>query len=210
MPSTRQSGSTTVRGLDAGPIRHVPAACWESKQLARIQSSSASPAGGASTIPCTIRIGLPNPQYRRLAELQDGARTRATVECRRACESDRARRTASGSARRGSVSGFGEVMRRRPREYVWYAVIQMKPCDRLMPIRFIAIRNMSFSPAPAEARAVPDGAVSVSRVFSRGARRGFERHTHREHRMVDQIIADRQVRDDADSDRAQIVGGTDA
>ena len=48
----------------------------------------------------------------------------------------------------GSVSGFGDVMRKRPREYVWYAVIQMKPCDRLMPIRFIAIRNMSFSPAP--------------------------------------------------------------
>src|SRR5260370_14771918 len=47
--------------IGVGPILVVPAACWESKQLARIQSSSALPPVGASGIPCLIRIGLPSP-----------------------------------------------------------------------------------------------------------------------------------------------------
>src|ERR1700683_60628 len=115
-PITRQSGSTTDRESDAGPIRQVPAPCCESKQLARIHSSSAGPSGGFSLMAWAMRIGLPKPT-RSAIEVIAGCR--ANSRSRRIPSRMRITSRSSLSIRKrnsGSISGEREVIRKVPRE----------------------------------------------------------------------------------------------
>jgi len=53
------------------------------------------------------------------------------------------------------------------------------------------------------------GIVRVSWLKIGASRGRLECHAHRDHRMVDKIIADRKIGDRPDSQLAQMVGGPD-